>query len=374
MSANERTPNSDRKPTQEELTEVKNRVAKMRVVLEDAGLQYSPGATTGTKLVRCITKLAGVVPAEMTMAQWSTAFAALDGLMNDPKKAVKIVDEWGSPTDEEVKIAMQRRAEMEEAWRKEREQRDEERRKRDERAGPHAQRANKLAAEFLRKLECEDYEGYAIVGVPNRAIESQFEKHMETCGQCRNEYEKAGFDLCDEGDEAMFEDGLFNIFAYSTRDVGGHDYGLLGELEDGNFDDVSGAEPYRPETDHPQVTIQLEAGKHIECDFGVADLIRTMNFPGIATHHSCQGTNEKDNFRPGYVTFSGHLTKQFAQCMLQELLADKKVTTGITFENSDCCCGKLDSLLMRWHPEDFERVLDYVRTAANKLRGQAASA
>jgi len=365
MSANEQTPNTDHIPTQEELNEIKGRVAKMRTVLEDAGLQPSAGATTGTKLVRYFTKLTGATPKEMTAGQWHAAFSTLDGLMNDAQKAIQAIDDacgCQPQMEEEVTVAKQRRAEIAEAWRREQEEK---------RAGPHAQRAKELAAEFLAKLEREDYEGYAIVGVPNRAIESQLEKHLETCEHCRKNYEVGG-DLCDDGFEAMFEDDRFNIFAYSTRDVGERDYGLLGELESGNFDDVACAEPYRPETDHPQVTVQLGAGS-IQCDSGVADLIRTMNFPGIATHHSCQGTNEKENCRAGYVTFSGSLTKQFAQCVLQELLADREAK-GITFENSDCCCGKPDSLMMRWHPEDFARVLDYARAAGNRLRGQSAAA
>ena len=232
----------------------------------------------------------------------------------------------------------------------------------------HKQRAKELAAEFLRKLESEDYEGYAIVGVPNRLIESGLEAHLEKCERCRENY-KVGGDLCDEGYDAMFEDDIFNIFAYSTRDAGELDYGLLGQLEDDNFEAVRCAEPYRPETDHPQVTVKFEDGKTIQCDSGIVDLIRTMNFPGIATHHSCQGGEVNEDFRPGYVTLSGTLAQQFAQGALQELLADKKAEAGITFETSNCrCCGPADSLVMRWRPQNYELVLQYAKTAAEKLR------
>ncbi len=87
-------PLDSRKPTTEELNEIKSRVAKMRGVLEDAGLQPSAGATTGTKLVRYFTKLAGATPKEMTIAQWNAAFATLNAMLEENvKEAVKKIEE-----------------------------------------------------------------------------------------------------------------------------------------------------------------------------------------------------------------------------------------------------------------------------------------
>ncbi len=260
MSANEQTPNTDRMPTEEELSEIKSRVAKQRVVLEDAGLQPSASATTGTKLVRYFAKVSGASPKEMTIGQWNAAFSTLDGLLKDgPNKAIRAIDDAcgcsQAQTEEDAKIAKQRRADVEEAWRKEQKEqqkrREEERKKRDERAGPHAQRIKELAAKFLREIEAEGYEGYAIVGIPNLVIESRFEKHLESCKDCESE------DVCcDEGLNATFEDDCFeNIFVYKTSYAGdtGDYVGLAFELgdTDGMYpytsDLLNAAEPYQPQ-------------------------------------------------------------------------------------------------------------------------------
>jgi hypothetical protein len=235
----------DEKPTAEELSEIKSRVAKTRAVLEDAGLQNSLGATTGTKLVRYFTELSGTSPQEMTVAQWDAAFCTVDGLLkSDPAKAVEIVDEWASPSEEQFK---KRQAETEEENKREEARRKE----RDEKAGPHAQRAKELAAEFLRKLETDGYEGYAIIGIPNHVIESRFEKHLESCEGCQND------DVCDEGCDAMYEDDCFeNVFIYETRNAAdtGNCAGLAFELGDTDgiypytSDLLDAAEPYQPET------------------------------------------------------------------------------------------------------------------------------
>jgi hypothetical protein len=76
------------------LNEIKTRVAKLRGVLEDAGLQPSAGATTGTKLVRYLTKSSGATPKDMSIAQWNTAFATLNSMLEESAKAaVKKIEE-----------------------------------------------------------------------------------------------------------------------------------------------------------------------------------------------------------------------------------------------------------------------------------------
>jgi hypothetical protein len=251
----EQTPNSDRKPTQEELDEIKGRVAKIRGVLEIAGLQASAGATTGTKIVRYFTKVSGVTPKEMTVAQWDHAFSALDGLIkNDSVKAVETVDETVGVkqlTDAEIEADKHRQIQRQAEIKEENTQREARRKQRNEQAGPHAQRIKELAAKFLSAIEAEGYEGYAIVGIPNHLIESQFEKHMESCEDCQND------DVCEKGFDAMCEDDCFeNVFIYETRhsfdpgDYAGLAWELGGDGRDGMYpftsDLLDAAEPYAP--------------------------------------------------------------------------------------------------------------------------------
>jgi hypothetical protein len=82
------------RPTTEELNEIKGRVSKLRTVLEDAGLQPSAGATTGTKLVRYLTKLSGATPKDMSIAQWEAAFLTIHTMLEtNVKEAVKTIEE-----------------------------------------------------------------------------------------------------------------------------------------------------------------------------------------------------------------------------------------------------------------------------------------
>lgn len=82
------------KPSPQEMEKIKSKVAKIRSILEDAGLQPSAGATTGTKLVRWFTKFSGSAPREMSLAQWTDSFAALETLLEtNVKDAVKTIEE-----------------------------------------------------------------------------------------------------------------------------------------------------------------------------------------------------------------------------------------------------------------------------------------
>lgn len=258
----------------------------------------------------------------------------------------------------------------------------------DANSGTHEKRAKELASKFLREIEGHDYEGFAIIGVPNRVIESRFEAHTRECEHCREEHETGSFDLCEFGHDAMFEDDCFeNVLVFKTRYAGnsgdytGLAFELAGDGRDGRFtftsDLVDAAEPYRPETDHPQVTVHLDDGKRVQCDDGISNLILEINVPGLTTHHSCQGTAEKENFQSAYVSFSGPLANQFAECVLRAMLSEKydELRMGIRFDGSDCCCGDIDGLTMRWHPGDSARVLQFAKAARQELhpiRVQAA--
>lgn len=82
------------RPSSEQVAEFKGRVSKFRAVLEDAGFQPSPGATTGTKLVRFITKCAGAPPKDMTVTQWNAVLQVLDRMLEtNVKDAVKRIEE-----------------------------------------------------------------------------------------------------------------------------------------------------------------------------------------------------------------------------------------------------------------------------------------
>jgi hypothetical protein len=250
----------------------------------------------------------------------------------------------------------------------------------DAKSGPYEKRAKELASKFLREIEAEDYEAFAIIGIPNRVIESRFESHTQQCEHCREEYETGGFDLCDFGHDAMFEDDCYeNVFVFKTRYAGnsgdytGLAFDLAGDGRDGRFpftsDLVDAAEPYRAETDHPQVTVHLDDGKRVQCDDGISNLILEMNVPGLTTHHSCQGTAEKENFQSAYVSFSGPLANQFAEGVLRVMLSGKydELRMGIRFDGSDCCCGDIDGLTMRWHPGDSAHLLQFAKTTRHTL-------
>jgi hypothetical protein len=114
-------------------------------------------------------------------------------------------------------------------------------------------------------------------------------------------------------------------------------------------------------------------GKHVQCDSGIVPLIVELNFPGLATKYSCQGITAKDiehaesegyalGFHPAYVSFTGSLAKKFMHVVLEEMQsADEPLICGLEFESRR-------DMVMRWHPADFPRVLQYAKAAATKLR------
>lgn len=262
----------DRTPTQEELNEIKGRVANIRAVLEDAGLLSNVSATTGTKIVRYITETSGSAAKDMTIGQWNTVLATLDGLVkDDPAKAVEAVNEAcglsKAQIEAEAKAVEQQRAKARAEIEEANKQREAQRKQRDEQAGPHTQRIKELSADFLRKLEAEGYEGYVIVGVPNYKIESRFDAHLEECEHCQNavaECERLNeedggiykpvFCDCEPGLQAGFEDQQFDtIFVYKTLHAD-DEYGspyceLVGGGVEGNYPYISDlldiAEPYK---------------------------------------------------------------------------------------------------------------------------------
>ncbi len=255
----------DRKPTQDDLDGYKVRASAIRARLEEVGLIPSNGATTGTKLGKYFARTAGVdSPQDMTVAQWESVFSALDTLMNDPKRAMEVVNERGGypiPTAEEIirwmsssenrsieaaktrtrptncevegcldpvsswayphgPLCKTHAAEAHERWLEQRKQ---------EQQGPHAQRAKELARSFFQQIEAEGYQGYAIIGVPNSVMRgSTLDSHIENCEECAD-----GGDLCDDACSAMFEDESHdNVFVFSTAEVGqpGDYHGLAYEL------------------------------------------------------------------------------------------------------------------------------------------------
>ena len=133
---------------------------------------------------------------------------------------------------------------------------EERRKRREEQARPHADRAKELSAKFLRDIEAEGYEGFAIVGIPNRVIDPQFDPHVEQCGHCAKKVEGDFVfysDLCEQSHDALFEDNCFELFVYqtpgagSTSDFFGFTFDLSGD--DTPYphtrDLLGAAEPYR---------------------------------------------------------------------------------------------------------------------------------
>ncbi len=390
------------KPTQEQLDGYKIHAGGIRARLEDAGLQPSLTCTTGTILVKYFVRTAGVEsPKEMTVSQWESVLTGLDTLLKDPKKAVEAIYDVSGirpPTEAEIEAAKKREetatkcqsegclapaswvyphgrlckthvAEAQAAWEKRREH---------EQSGPHAQRAKELAKSFLQGIEGEGYEGFAIIGVPNPVMrESSFDAHVEKCERCREQFERGNFDLCEDGHEAMCEDGQYdNIFAFKSSGAGEPDeFGLAETLESGNYDDVRCAETIEKGTDHPQITLHLNYGGRIQVDAGVADLILEMNFPGMTTTNSCEGSQPcaddckgGHDYTPGYVQFSGPLSKLFAQTFLREMLTDStRLLQDIAFTNDPTNKVWPSSLSMRWNPHDFPRVLQYAKAARQEL-------
>jgi hypothetical protein len=86
--------NSFRTPTDYELAAYKKRAAEIRLTLEDAGLQPSPGQSAGAKVVKFFAKMSGTAPKDMTVSQWDSVFEALDLMIkDDPKKVVATLEE-----------------------------------------------------------------------------------------------------------------------------------------------------------------------------------------------------------------------------------------------------------------------------------------
>jgi hypothetical protein len=85
----------NRQPTEEEMGQFKERWAAIKAQLENAGLQASPGISTGAKIVRYFTYMSAVSnPKDMTFAQWESVFLRLDTLLeSNPKEAVETIEE-----------------------------------------------------------------------------------------------------------------------------------------------------------------------------------------------------------------------------------------------------------------------------------------
>jgi hypothetical protein len=128
---------------------------------------------------------------------------------------------------------------------------------RDEQFNWHAQHASQLAGPFLRQVESQGYDGYAIVGVRNEVMHgSELEIHVEDCNECNV---ADHFHLCDEGFSALLADEAHSVFVYKTNGAGGEaDYsGLFSDLTDDGRTNVydllcdADALPEQPATNGP---------------------------------------------------------------------------------------------------------------------------
>jgi hypothetical protein len=273
----EQSKDKDRKPTPKDLDGYKVRSSSIRTRLEQVGLIPSDGASTGAKLGKYFARTAKVEsPLDMTVTQWEAVFTGLDTLMNDPKRAMEVVNEVGGyaiPTAEEIEAAKTRpttscsvegcldpatwayphdgplckthAAEAHERWLEQRKQ---------EQAGPHGQRIRELTRSFFQQIEAEGYQGYAIIAVPNGVMRgSKLDSHLENCEECSDDG-----DWCDDAHSALFEDESHdNVFVFETAGVGepGDYSGLAFELSDegrSRVDDlISDAETVTAQTDAP---------------------------------------------------------------------------------------------------------------------------
>jgi hypothetical protein len=114
---------------------------------------------------------------------------------------------------------------------------------------------------------------------------------------------------------------------------------------------------------HRQTRLLLFDNSSVLVDDGIQELISVMNVPGIQTLNSC-----RNDLGSGYVQFRGRLAKPFTQSILRQWLNAKsnRPLGEIAFANPVNRKWP-DSILMRWNPDDFDRLVRYARAAANEI-------